>query len=54
MKYSDEMGSHAMRHTPSFTQNDSGIQKLMEEGGGGFIDIQRAWRSHQLTSSFSK
>jgi hypothetical protein len=45
------MGSVTMIYIPSFIKNGSGIQKLMR-GGGGFTDIQTAWRSHKPTFVF--
>jgi hypothetical protein len=42
MKYTTEMGSGVMTYIPSFIQTGSGIQKLMQEGGGGGTDIQTA------------
>jgi hypothetical protein len=38
MTYAVEMGSGAMIYIPSFTKRDSGIQKLMEEGGRRHTD----------------
>jgi hypothetical protein len=47
MKYAIEMGSGAMIYIPSFVKIGSGIQMLI--GGGGDLQTQTAWRSHNPT-----
>jgi hypothetical protein len=44
MKYAVEMGSGTTIYVPSSIKIGSAIQTLM---GGGYIDTQKAWRSHK-------
>jgi hypothetical protein len=49
MKYTVEMGSGAMIYIPSFIKIDSGIQKLM--GEGGFTHTHTHTHTHGMKSA---